>query len=117
MMLYFLFYGPKENMSGIGPQLPPHLMKSRKADKDQDEMSSSIGPALPPHLQKKTNETLDTNKSSPSVGPKLPPHLQKENTSDASNYEEEEEIDSNVTSTTSYGPALPPGISRGRGLM
>ena len=116
-------------MSGIGPKLPPHLMKSKRVDNDEDETpgpsssSSSIGPSLPPHLQKKKTEIVDTNKASLSVGPTLPPHLQKKNISDKSDYEveeeeEEEEEDketsNNITSNSSYGPALPPGIRGGK---
>lgn len=78
-------------MAGIGPQLPPHLLKklSKEETEDADERktknTSSIGPMLPPHIQLKT--TTD------SIGPKLP----------------SDSVDKKKSNL--YGPALPPGIS------
>ena len=45
-------------MTGIGPQLPPHLMKLSKNEQEEKSLESAsetniYGPALPPHLQKR----------------------------------------------------------------
>jgi len=56
-------------MTGIGPQLPPHLMKLSKNEQEEKSLESAsetniYGPALPPHLQKRIE------KEEPATGPR-----------------------------------------------
>ncbi|KIJ45058.1 hypothetical protein M422DRAFT_167158 [Sphaerobolus stellatus SS14] len=65
-------------MSGIGPQLPPHLRKPAHDEDDEDDGPSVSGPVLPPHLLKKKNEEPpgdDDDDEEDAYVPELPPDL------------------------------------------
>lgn len=85
-------------MANIGPQLPPHLLKQKDHNADDE-----IGPRLP-----SSNHLENSNKGN--IGPQLPPSLMK-----PSEKEDEDEelvtVQDNLKSTN-YGPALPPGFGQ-----
>ncbi|XP_066923233.1 GPALPP motifs-containing protein 1-like [Clytia hemisphaerica] len=112
-------------MAGIGPQLPPHLMKKNTENvKDEKSQKEYVGPALPPYLKKSKESSIGPSQPSfvkndtQSIGPLLPPHLRK---SQESNDDDDDSplgpasSSMNVQSTCeskSYGPALPPGMGK-----
>jgi hypothetical protein len=95
-------------MSGIGPELPPHLQAKRKQ-----------GPELPPHLQRKRERSEEEEGPKPAsrsaspesaqkrrrvAGPAMPPAPLDERPQKSP----EDENDDSSTDDD-YGPALPPG--------
>ena len=78
-------------MSGIGPQLPPHLQKSRTQSSESESESEddqSYGPRLPSVACR--GPKPEEGSSFDVLGPKLPP----------------------ASSSSNIGPQLPPGFSK-----
>jgi len=114
----------------IGPQIPPHLLKSRatatrdddtviglsigparrgegEEDEDDNSPGPSVGPALPPHLQRSKRHAVDEDRGPPlgsSIGPDIPPHLRHSVPS--------EDDDERPSVGPSIGPTLPPHLRR-----
>jgi hypothetical protein len=107
-------------MSGIGPELPPHLVNRNKSAEPSSspEPEGPAGPALPPHLQKdrsvSTSSTAGPSRSIPpgeqieeteEVGPSLPPHILAARRAKAGG--------STGPVSQSQGPVLPPSAAAG----
>ncbi|KAI9141899.1 hypothetical protein BKA69DRAFT_1071840 [Paraphysoderma sedebokerense] len=114
-------------MSGIGPQLPPHLQKRSSSSEAEasppsqigpqvpsKKQPSQIGPTLPPHLQKKksvqTNDESDSSISegkseSVPLGPQLPPHLSSK--SQSSSHDQNDNSEQPKSKKRVLGPSLP----------
>lgn len=82
-------------MSSIGPELPPHLRKTNNIEERSDKEFSV---SFPQHLASREQNA--------SIGPQLPPKAQCTPTNAAEVQQEEDD-------STGYGPALPPGFSKG----
>ena len=79
-------------MSGIGPQLPPHLRCNRDEQSDpSDSEDDAYGPALPPHLLKQNDSA--TASSSITSGFNAPAqNFQQENDSSSDSESSDGEI-------------------------
>ncbi|KFY59773.1 hypothetical protein V497_04080, partial [Pseudogymnoascus sp. VKM F-4516 (FW-969)] len=87
-------------MSGIGPQLPPHLAKRKRSTDD----STSLNPPSPPTKIRATSRDADTQPRRV-LGPSLPPSAHNE-----------EEIGLDDSSDDDSGP-MPPPESKPRRVM
>ncbi|KAG9327481.1 hypothetical protein KVV02_000430 [Mortierella alpina] len=91
---------------GIGPDLPPHLQKSRvhsshsDSDREEDSDDNSIGPNIGPSVGPSIGSSIGPSIGSsigPSIGPSRPPPPEQE-----------------VTSSEDFAPALPPELLEAR---
>lgn len=125
---------PVKSVSGIGPQLPPHLQNSQESSPDsttEEEEGPCIGPSLPPHFKSSFNQTqgLVNEDIGPSrtlqsksddnysvIGPALPPHLSKKQcqSSDVKDNESDACVSKGQSSKQDsiIGPSLPPHLQR-----
>lgn len=123
---------PVKRVSGIGPQLPPHLQNSQESSPDstsEEEEGPCIGPSLPPHIKSSLNQTqgsvnigpcrtslLKSDDSSSVIGPALPPHLYKKQfqSSDVKDNESGACVSKGQSSKQDciIGPSLPPHLQR-----
>lgn len=121
-----------KRVSGIGPQLPPHLQNSQELSPDstsEEEEGPCIGPSLPPHIKSSLNQTqgsvnigpcrtslLKSDDSSSVIGPTLPPHLYKKQSlsSDVKDNESGACVSKGQSSKQDciIGPSLPPHLQR-----
>lgn len=121
-----------KRVSGIGPQLPPHLQNSQELSLDstsEEEEGPCIGPSLPPHIKSSLNQTqgsvnigpcrtslLKSDDSSSVIGPALPPHLYKKQSlsSDVKDNESGACVSKGQSSKQDciIGPSLPPHLQR-----
>lgn len=97
-------------MSKIGPQLPPHLQKSRETPEDPEERVSksvtTIGPSMPPDIQNSESRIGP-------IGPSIPPEfleILRNSVVDENFLPEEDTEESEDTVSSSYGPELPPDL-------
>lgn len=125
---------PVKSVSGIGPQLPPHLQNSQESSPDsttEEEEGPCIGPSLPPHFKSSFNQTqgLVNEDIGPSrtlqsksddnysvIGPALPPHSSKKQcqSSDVKDNESDACVSKGQSSKQDsiIGPSLPPHLQR-----
>lgn len=123
-----------KHISGIGPQLPPHLKNPQKSSPDsstEEEEALCIGPSLPPHLKLSLNHTKSSIKSdigpsrtsqsksddnSSVIGPALPPHLSKKHYQSSVVKDKESDacisIGQSSKQDSIIGPSLPPHLQR-----
>ena len=79
-------------MSGIGPQLPPHLRYNRDEQSDpSDSEDDAYGPALPPHLLKQ-NDSATASSSSTSGSNAPAQNFQQENDNSSDSESSDGEI-------------------------
>lgn len=112
-----------KSVSGIGPQLPPHLQNSQESSPDsttEEEEGPYIGPSLPPLFKSSFNQTqglvnadIGPSRTSQSksddnysvIGPALPPHLSKK-------QYQSSDVKDNESDACIIGPSLPPHLQK-----